>query len=65
MSGQFDSHIGEVYLKRIEGRLTPHILNVALAAVGKREGDLREAKDALVREVARIAWDACSPGFKK
>lgn len=44
--------------ERIEQRLKLHIANVALAAVGKREGDLREAKDALIREVARICHDA-------
>jgi hypothetical protein len=44
--------------KRIEGRLKLHIANVALAAVGRKEGDLREAKDALLREVERIAYDA-------
>ncbi len=44
--------------KRIESRLTLHIANVALAAVGRKEGDLREAKDALIREVVRIAYDA-------
>lgn len=46
--------------ERIESRLRLHIANVALAAVGKKEGDLREAKDALVREVERIAHDAAS-----
>lgn len=58
MSKQFETSVGPVDLQRIESRLRLHIANVALAAVGKREGDLREAKDALVREVARIAWDA-------
>lgn len=43
---------------RIESRLRLHIANVALAAVGKKEGDLREAKDALIREVERIVFDA-------
>lgn len=47
--------------KKIESRLRPHIANVALAAVGKREGDLREAKDALLREVERIVFDAAAP----
>lgn len=46
--------------KRIESRLRLHIANVALAAVGKREGDLKMAKDELVREVVRIAHDAVS-----
>jgi hypothetical protein len=44
--------------KRIESRLKLHIANVALAAVGRTEGGLREAKDALIREVERIAFDA-------
>lgn len=44
--------------ERIEQRLRMYIANVALAAVGRKEGDLREAKDALVREVARICHDA-------
>jgi hypothetical protein len=44
--------------KRIESRLRLHIANVALAAVGRKEGDLREAKDALLREVTRIVHDA-------
>lgn len=44
--------------EKIEQRLRLHIANVVLAAVGKKEGDLREAKDALLREVARIAFDA-------
>lgn len=51
--------------ERIESRLRLHIANVALAAVGKREGDLREAKDALVREVARIVHDATNPHVKQ
>jgi hypothetical protein len=42
---------------RIESRLKLHIANVALAAVGRKEGDLREAKDALIREVERIVFD--------
>jgi hypothetical protein len=45
-------------LKRIEDRMTVHVMNVALAAIGKQEGDLRAAKEELVREVARIARDA-------
>lgn len=44
--------------ERIEQRLKLHIANVALAAVGRKAGDLREAKDALIREVARICHDA-------
>ena len=44
--------------ERIEQRLKLHIANVALAAIGKKEGDLREAKDALIQEVAKICYDA-------
>lgn len=43
---------------QIESRLRMHIANVALAAVGRTEGDLKMAKDALIEEVVKIASDA-------
>lgn len=49
----------------IEGRLRLHIANVALAAVGKRDGALKDAKNALIREVVRIAYDAPNPHLAK
>lgn len=39
-------------------RLRIYVANVALAAVGKKDGDLREAVDALFGEVERIISDA-------
>jgi hypothetical protein len=50
--------------ERIEKRLQLHIMNLCLAATAGKEGDLREAKGMLVREVARIVHDATNPHVK-
>lgn len=44
--------------EQIEKRLQLHILNLCLAGAAGKEGDIKQAKGALVREVARIALDA-------
>lgn len=42
----------------IERRLRLPLTNLCLAVLSKEEGSLRECKDAVVREVARIVHDA-------
>ena len=40
--------------QQIEQRLRLHFLNICLAAVAGREGDLRKCKELLVAEVAKM-----------
>lgn len=44
--------------EQIEKRLQLHILNICLAAVAGKQDDLKQCKGMLVREVARIVYDA-------
>lgn len=46
----------------IESKLEPHILNVSLAALAGKVGDLRTVKGMLVDEVAKIAKRAQHSG---
>lgn len=48
----------------IERRLQLHIFNLCLAASAGKQGDIRECKGMLVREVARIVHDATNPHVK-
>jgi hypothetical protein len=45
----------------IERRLQLHILNLCLAATAGKQGDIRECKGMIVREVERIIHDATNP----
>lgn len=44
---------------KIERRLQLHMINLCLAAVGRREGDIRTASEMLLAEVANLMHDAC------
>jgi hypothetical protein len=47
---------------RIERRLRLHMANMCMAVIGGEKGDLRLCKEALLREVERIASDAENDG---